>query len=198
MPQDKHLPLPADDGQGGGNGTLNIDAGGAMNGGSGSIYLGDGVGSVGSFINNGSVTLTGELQVGRNGGTGTYTQSGGGMNLNGHHIQIAEGGGSNGTLNITAGSLSNSSWIHVGSGGGATGNLNVNFTNPADVLTTGDLYVGNNGATGNVTVSNGSLRSTGVTEVGRGGGAGTLTITGANSSVEAFTGGAADQFSGSA
>ena len=141
-----------------------------------------------------SISLTGgdrHLYVG-GGGQGTYNQSGGTLNLNGNRVQIAEGGGSTGTVNISGGSIINSQWFHVGSGGGATGNLNVGFTDPANSITTGALYIGNNGATGNVNVTSGDLIANGTVEIGRGGGTGTLTVTGAGNEVRAFNGGGDD------
>ena len=192
------------------NGTLNTtgefnigsDAGstgaGTVSGGAvsaGVINVGRDGGSGTLGLSAGSLTTSGDFRVALGAGaSGTFTQTGGAVNVNGNHLQIAEGNGTTGTFNLTAGTVSNSSWIHIGSGSGSTGTLNVNFTNPADVLTTGAVYLGNNSGTGFANVSNGSLRATGVVEVGRYGGTGTLTVSGPNSSVEGFTGGALDQF----
>ena len=181
----------------GSNGSLAISGGGSFST-SGEIAIGRNGGSTGTVTMTGatsSISLTGgdrHLYVGL-GGQGTYNQSGGTLNLNGNRVQIADQGGSTGTVNISGGSIINSQWFHVGSGGGATGNLNVNFTNPADSLTTGALYVGNGGSTGNMTVSNGRVNANDTVQVGRyGGGTGTLTVTGPNSIVSAYHAGGDD------
>lgn len=158
------------------NGTLSIsDAGSSLNltGGDRHLYVG-----------------------GREGtGTGTMTMTGGAVNLNGNRVQIADSPGSTGTVNVTGGQITGSQWFHVGNGAGATGTLNVNYTNPADSITTGALYVGNGGSTGNVNILSGDLIANGTVEVGRyGGGIGTLTVSGAGNEVRAFQGGAVDDF----
>ncbi len=181
-----------------GTGSLTISNGGAFSTQS-EVSIATNGGSTGNLLMTdaaSSITLTGgdrHFLVGR-GGNGTYTQTGGTLNLNGNRVQIAETGGSTGTVNITGGSIINSQWFHVGSGGGATGNLNIAFVNPADTLTTGALYVGNNGATGNVSISSGIVTGTNLVEVGRGGGTGSVIVSGgadllSNGSVQSGIGG---------
>ncbi len=180
-----------------GTGTMVISGGGsfttqselsiARNGGSiGSVEMRDAASTI---------TLTGSdrhLFVGR-GGNGTYTQSGGTLNLNGNRVQIAETPGSTGVVNITGGQITNSQWFHVGSGTGANGTLNVGFTNPLDSLTMGQLYVGNGGANGTVNVTSGRLNSNDTIQVGRyNGGVGTLTVSGAGNVVSAYNAGGDD------
>ena len=172
----------------GGNGHVTLNAG-TLNG--GSVLIGSRVaGTNGDFdlAGTAAMTLSGDLVVGDY-GTGTFNQSGGTLNLQGHRIQVAEHGGS-GVVNLTAGSISNVGWIHVGAGGAGTGVFNVNYTNPLNSFTTGEMYVGNGGGgNGTVNVTSGKLQIVGVGEVGRYGGIGFLNVTGPNASVVSATNG---------
>ena len=149
---------------------------GRFGGSTGNVLLG-GAGS--------SISLTGgdrHFYVGQ-GGSGTFSQSGGTLNLNGNRVQIAEEGGSIGVVNLTGGQVQNSQWFHVGSGVGANGTLNVNYTIPTDTLTTGAFYVGNNGATGALNIISGVVTANNVAEIGRGGGTGNYNQSGGSLSV---------------
>ncbi len=193
----------------GGNGTLTIKSDGRLNQGSASINVGDDLGTgtlsveggtiqggggvfrVGTSGGSGTLTMTAglidragnpDLFLGNGlGSTGVFTQSGGTLDLHGGHFQVGEGG--NGTYNITAGTVSNAGWFHVGSGGGSVGTMNVSLSNPAGVVGAGQLYVGNNSATGTLTVTSGTLRIEDFGEIGRGSGTGTLNVTGPNARV---------------
>ena len=163
-------------------GSVNI-TGGSLNVGDFKVGRGTGTGSV-TLGATGSVSVSNVagLNLGFEGGSnGTFTQSGGTLNLNGGHFQIGEGG--TGTYNITAGTVSNVGWFHVGSGGGSVGVMNVGLSNPAGVVSGNQLYVGNNAATGTVTVTSGTLRIEDFGEVGRGGGTGTLNVAGPDARV---------------
>lgn len=179
-----------------GLGTLTISNGGKYSS-TDEFAVGQNGGSTGTLTLSGATSelnLTSHLFVGRN-GNGTFNQSGGTLNLNGRRMQIADAGGSTGVVNLTGGAVNNSEWIHVGSGGGANGTLNITYPSAGDTLTTGALYVGNGGSTGLINVNNGTLNATGVIEVGRiGSGTGTLNISGAGSTVNAYTGGGLDGF----
>ena len=193
----------------GGTGTMTIKADGQLNQGTASINVGDDLGTgtlavdggviqggagvfrVGTTGGNGTLTMSAgfidrpgnhDLFLGNGlGSTGAFTQSGGTLDLHGGHFQIGEGGA--GTYNITAGTVSNAGWFHVGSGGGSTGLMNVALSNAASVVSGGQLYVGNNGATGTTTVTSGTLRIDDLGEVGRGGGTGRLNVIGPDARV---------------
>ena len=169
-------------------GTLAVD-GGTLQGGGGQFRIGTGGGSGTLALSAGLIDRTGNNLVLGNGfgSTGVFTQSGGTLDLHGGHLLVGEGG--HGTYNMTAGTVSNVGWFHVGSGGGSVGEMNVNFTNPADVLTGTDLYLGNNSATGTLTVNSGTLRINNFGEVGRGSGTGTLNVTGPTARVIAAAAG---------
>ena len=188
----------------GGTGTMTIKADGQLNQGSRAINVGDDLGTgtlavdggliqggagalrIGTDGGNGTLTMSAgfidragdhDLFLGNGAGsTGVFTQSGGTLDLHGGHMQVGEGG--NGTYNISAGTVSNAAWFHVGSGGGSVGTMNVALSNPAGVVSGNQLYVGNNSATGTVTVTSGTLRIDDFGEVGRGSGTGTLNVTG--------------------
>ncbi len=138
------------------------------------------------------IDLTGDIYVGRN-GTGTFSQSNGTLDLHGRRIQVADGANSIGTVNLTGGTVANSQWFHVGSNLGSLGTVNMNYTDSATILQTDRIYVGNNNGTGIMNVQSGRLRLNTFGEVGRGGGTGTLNVSGAGR-VEAFTGGSVDDF----
>ena len=199
----------------GGTGTMTIKADGRLTQGSASINVGDDLGTGTLAVNGGSILGGGGVfRMGTSGGngtltmsaglidragnkdiilgnglgsTGTFTQTGGTVDLHAGHLQVGEGGA--GTYNITAGTVNNVGWFHVGSGGGSVGTMNVSFTNPADVLSGSQLYVGNNSATGTLTVASGTLRIDDFGEVGRGSGTGTLNVTGPTARVIAAAAG---------
>ena len=176
-----------------GTGTMNQTGGTLINTTNDTTLGRDGSG-VGVWNLNGGTASLATLFVGRN-GMGTMTQSGGTLNLNNSFFRIADGG-STGHYTITAGTVSNVQAIQVGTNGNSTGTLDVSFTNPADALTAGAIYLGNDNATaaGFINVNNGALHSTGVVQIGRFGGTGTLNVTGATSSAEGFFGGGNDFF----
>ena len=171
--------------------------GGAMTiSGTGTVSIAGELAIVGSHAGgNGALTLAGggTLNVTTNNGlvlgydqnsNGIFTQTGGTLNMNGKHFQIGgEAGTASGTYNITAGTVNNVGWFHVGSNSGSTGTMNVSLSNPAGVVSGNQLYLGNNNATGTVTVTSGTLQIDDLAEVGRYGGTGTLAVVGLNSRV---------------
>ena len=142
-------------------------------------------GDQGSYAIQGSGTLTidNALNIGSNGSTGSFTQTGGtviyGANVggNGHALVIGNGGGGMGTYTISGGNLTESTaqgggnWNYIG-GNGGTGVLNVSGT--ATVSFDGRLHIaGDGGTTGTVNQTGGTVNANGAngdTVLGDGGG----------------------------
>ena len=150
------MAIGANQGSGGGNGTLNIDSTGVIDFGTNGIYVGQGAGSVGLVTNAGTIGTggfaTGEVRVGGGGGSGTYTQSAGSLTTTGE-FNIGVDAGSVGAATISGGTVGTHQ-ISVGRNGG-TGTL----TTSGNITTTGNnasVIVGN-GGTGDLYISGGSL-----------------------------------------
>ena len=170
--------------------------------GNGTLSVGGNYAIFGSHANaQGTLTLanTGIININTGSGiilgydqnaVGTFTQTGGTLNMNGHHLQIGGSGGSGtGTYNISAGTVNNVGWFHVGSGVGSLGTINVNFTNPAATLSGSELYLGTSGGTGVTNVTSGNFSINNVAEIGRYTGTGTLNVTGPDARVTGGAGG---------
>ncbi len=150
------MAIGANNGFGGGNGTLTIDSTGVIDFGTNAIYVGQGSGSVGTVTNAGTIGTggfaTGEVRVGGGGGSGTFTQTAGSLTTTGE-LNIGVDAGSVGTVTIS-GSTVNTHQISVGRNGG-TGTL----TMSSNVTTTGNnasVIIGN-GGNGDLYISGGTL-----------------------------------------
>ncbi|MDB6063799.1 MAG: Autotransporter-associated beta strand repeat protein [Pedosphaera sp.] len=167
---------------GGATGTLTINGGGVLNKQGDPLALGDG-GGVSSFgvinQNGGTLECGSELWLGQNtAGVGTYTMSGGTLNLH-NWLAIGRRGG-NGTFNMTGGTFNkdgNGDFL-VGTGDNAVGTLNhsggtINVQNSYLVPEAGNPCVGTNNISGTAVVN-----ANGWVAIGRGNGIGVLNMSG--------------------
>jgi hypothetical protein len=153
-------------------------SGGTMNVGD-YFYVGVDSGSQGSFLisqpndsNNAYCEANCPLELGQNGGTGTFTQTGGTVVCR-TFVAVGSGDGSQGSLMISGGSFLSSSGttISVGSGSGAQGVLNITggslkangpIVMAGGSASTAQLYVAKAATVqvGGLTINSGSGRST--------------------------------------
>ncbi len=168
---------PFDVGTQASTGVMNLDSG-TVNA-NDLLYIGNAASSNGTInISGGTINKpnAGAFSVGA-GGTGALNQSGGTISING---EFWVGSTSNGTYTMSGGSLTNNNWFVVGRNGNGTGTLNMT----GGTITKnggGDLVVGADSGTANGTIlfSGGLIDVTsGLTNIGKGGGIGTLTISG--------------------
>lgn len=171
-------------GRGGGDGTVNIDGGsfnktggghfivgdgslgvlnqssGAVNISSGELWVGQGGGSNGTYtMSGGSLEVGNWIAVGRNGGVGLLTLSGGTITkTGGGDVTIGSGNGGSGTLDATGGLLDGSaSRLFVGENGSGIATLNVSGS--AEVRTA-EMIVGQfDTVTGIVNLDGGTLKA---------------------------------------
>ena len=147
-------------GQSGGTGVMNVDAGTIATG--GWNFIGGNQGSGGSNgtlnMNGGMLTNTGRTYVG---------QSNAGVGCTGK-LQLT---GSGKYLNV------NNELFIIGEGAGSHGEVIVNGAN-AQLLSEGEMWIGQDGGNGSVTVSAGTVSVGNWLAVGRAGGTGVLTISG--------------------
>ncbi|MES2924059.1 MAG: autotransporter-associated beta strand repeat-containing protein [Verrucomicrobiota bacterium] len=144
---------PVSVGRTGGIGVMTVNGGTLTNSGTEELAIGEA--STGTLNQtNGTISAGGQFWVGSSTGTGSYTMSGG-------------------TLNV-------GSWFVVGRNAGGVGTLTMS-NGTINKTGGGDLVVGadNATATGTISASGGLINVTGgVTHIGKGGGTGTLTISG--------------------
>jgi T5SS/PEP-CTERM-associated repeat protein/autotransporter-associated beta strand protein len=149
----------------GGDGTLSLTGSGSLSNGGGKFLIGEQAGSTGSVTVNttGSLTVSGELQVG-SGGTGTFTHSAGTVS-SGSWFVIGIGNGASGTYNQSGGTV-NAATVNgqatVGGGGPNTGTGALNVSG-GTFNARQHLYVGE-GANGTLTVSGTGVVNTGVSD----------------------------------
>ncbi|MEO5914066.1 MAG: hypothetical protein ABIS50_07525 [Luteolibacter sp.] len=190
-------------GRTGGNGTVNVNGGTLTKTGTGTAFIigdastgtlnqtsgtfnaegefriGGGAGSNGTFIMSGGTlnetTAASAFAVGL-GGTGALTQSNAASITSNGEFWI--GSTSNGNYTISGGTLNTNSWFVVGRNANGVGVINMS----GGTITKGganDLVVGGDNATANgtITMTGGLINVTaGVTNIGKGGGTGTLTM----------------------
>ena len=191
--------LPALIGRTGGTGNLNVadttTTGGAATGmgtGSGSfsqngaLVIGVDPGSVGTARINttGTVTVSGNIQIGENfgggAGTGRWFMDNGTVNAGGE-TWIGNNSGGNGTMTISGGTYNAPNWVAVGRFGG-TGVLTINGTGVLQKTNTnGSLEITNNGSTtasGTVNLDGGSLIVNNITGSGGAGSTSILNLNG--------------------
>lgn len=173
-------------GAGRATGTVNIVSGGTLEagawigigheGGNGVMNVVDGNVRVGAEIHvgtdqngraqtsNGVASITGAssvtaggLIVGRNGGTGVYTQNDTSTTQINNEMNIGWGGGGVGTVNVNGGTLNVNGWTTMGRDGAGQGTLNVtNGGRFTHLQGGGDFLLGwINGSSGAVNVTNG-------------------------------------------
>ena len=144
------------------------------------------------FTSNGVATISGAskvtaggLIVGRNGGTGVYTQSDTSTTQVNNEMNIGWGGGGIGAVNVDGGTLNVNGWTTMGRDGAGQGTLNVSNTGRfTHFQTGGDFLIGwINGSSGMVNVTNGGqVDYNGPVRLAvDGGSAGVLNIDGAGS-----------------
>lgn len=152
----------------------------------------------------GTLAIGADLAIGANGGIGVMNVDAGTITSNGWNFigKNEGGGGANGTLKMSGGILTNSFRTYVGQaattgtlaltggtyknmgdlfivgeGAGSTGAVTVN--NSASLFHSGsELWLGEAGGTGSLTLSMGTVTVNSWLVVGRNGGTGTLTLTG--------------------
>ncbi len=155
-------------GQGGGNGTLNILSGGTITGTDGAILVGDGAGSVGALSNAGtigtSVVSTGEVRIGGGGGAGTFTMTAGTLTTTGE-FNMGRDAGSVGTGTLSGGTMS-VGLVRIGRDGG-TATLAISGGTLADA---GNLNVGTDGGVGVINQTAGSVTYNAWSAIGVGAG----------------------------
>lgn len=138
-------------GENGSTGTFNLQNG-TVNSQTGTVF-GAGTGSSATLnMTGGSLTTTGEFQVGRS-ATATATQSGGTNNSTSFFV-IGRDSGGTGTYNLSGGTVNaatTSGFAVMGSFSGASGTLNVSGTGTFN-STTGGMIIGE-GGTGVLTLS---------------------------------------------
>lgn len=119
----------------------------------GEFWVGQGSGSQAELtVNAGTLSIDNWIVVGRGSSTGTVTMTGGTITkTGGGHMLVGDGPGSNGSMTLSGGTVS---------------------------LNTGELWVGQNSATGQFDMSGGSLTVNNWTAIGRVGGVGTMNFTG--------------------
>ncbi|MEI9923181.1 MAG: autotransporter domain-containing protein [Bradyrhizobium sp.] len=121
-------------------GTVNITTGGAFRG--TALVLGFNAGATGNLTmaSGGQATLTGNLEVGWNGGTGTASIAGQGTSLNatgsvivGH--DLGNGGSTTGTLTVADNATLTAAQLNVGYASGGVGTLNIGAGGNAGTIT---------------------------------------------------------------
>ena len=164
-------------GAGGGNATLNIDAGAVSTG--NWTEFGNGAGSTGTLnMSGGTLTKTGDgnTAIGTNGGTGFGNQTGGTITVN-NEFYVGQNGGT-GTYNLSGTGVINSAGHTIIGRDGGNGTMNHSGGTLAPV--NGELWVGQNG--GSVGVYNlsdsGVVNANNWVAIGRDGGTGTFNMTG--------------------
>lgn len=164
-------------------------------------------------MSGGILNLTEEANIGtQSGAVGVWNMSGGTVNFGVADRRIHVGRRGDGTMTITGGTINGMQGFNVGAEAALAGNpatrglLTIDLPNAGDVIQAGDLYVGfgnrpTSGQTeGTVNINNGTLRTDGWSEVGRGGavdgattgGKGTVNVDGPGSTWEHSLGGTAD------
>ncbi len=145
--------------------------------------IGWAAGLTGNYTATGGASLSGgRMIIGNNGGTGVFTLSGGSTYNGdvGRRTDIANGSGSTGTLNVEGDSQwTTNDWLIVGRGG--TGSMNISGA-ATSVIANGEIFVGDLGGNGTVTLGGGSTLTGGNIRVGAGGG-GTSSMTISGSSI---------------
>ncbi len=164
-------------------------------------------------MSGGTLNLSEETNIGNQGGTkGVWNLIGGTVNYQVGDRRIHVGRRGDGTMTISGGTINGMQGFNVGAEAAPAGNpatkgvLTIALDNPAGVIQAGDLYVGygnrpTSGQTvGTVNITQGTLRTDGGTEVGRGGavdgatvgGKGTVNVDGDTAKWEHSLGGTAD------
>jgi hypothetical protein len=163
-------------GSGGGNATLNIDAGTVSTG--NWTEFGNGGGSIGNLNMSGGVLTKGgegNTAIGTNGGTGIGNQSGGIISVN-NEFYVGQNGGT-GTFNLSGDGVINSAGhTIIGRDGG-----NGTFTQTGGTMAPvgGELWVGQaGGSVGVYNLSAGEVNVNNWVAIGRNGGTGTFNLTG--------------------
>lgn len=105
----------------------------------------------------GTISSSGWLYIGQNGGNGTYNAA-----------NTAATGGSFTSFGLGGASLTSTGRLLVGTGAGSTGAFNLNTSGTFTVNGTG--YIGDNGGTGTVNVDGGTLNFNGEFRLGQGNG----------------------------
>ena len=142
-------------GTGNGTGVMNVDAGTITTGGWNFIGKADnGPGNGRLNMGGGTLTNTGRTYVGTGGGAGKIELTGTGTysNSNNELFVVGDGGGSNGTLNV----LSSTALLNAG----------------------GELWVGQGGGTGTMTISAGTVQANNWLAIGRDNGTGVVNLSG--------------------
>ncbi len=135
-----------------------IQSGGTIDTGGSEFWVGQGGNSSSHTISGGDLKVGNWLAVGRNGGNGTLTQTGGNITkTGGGDLVIGAGGTSAGTVNTSGGILSVNNQIQISENGStATSSLNISSTAQVSAST---VLVGSGGATGTgiLSMTGGSL-----------------------------------------
>jgi T5SS/PEP-CTERM-associated repeat protein len=174
-------------GDDGGTGTLTVSDGGAVGA---SISVGAGEGSTGTLniLENGGVGSY-DLDIGDEGGSGTVNVDGGRLSVYGSLYLSGEDGGSGSLTIANGGTVSVDAEAYVGIGSDQATIGTVTLTGEGSTLETELLYLGVDGATGMVSVSDGASLITNndvyVGYMNNDTGSGTLTISGQSSTWEA-------------
>ncbi len=168
-------------GRGGGTGTWTVSGTTTQLNSTGEVSIGRESGSNGTLqVNGGTVAVNNWFNVGRDGGTGAFNMTGGTLTVE-RELRIGFGGGGTGSLQLSGGAKITAATVseHIvigGDGGSGTATVSGSGT---ELNSTNELRVGNNnGSSGELTVSGGTVTTGSWLGIGRDGANGSLTISG--------------------
>lgn len=172
-----------------GTGAMNVSGGtfSKTNGGS-AFIVGDG--SPGTLTQtNGTITTSGEFWISSGTSTGTYTMSGGSVSADNWFV-VGRNGGSNGTINMSGGTITKGGANDLVVGADSTTAVGaINFSGGLINVTAGVTNIGKGGGTGTLTMSSTADFRTTQMVVGVGTGVGTVNLDGGTLKTSKLNGG---------